>query len=213
MATKFEARIIGRLLDRLAKGGLDAALEYGVAVCGGNPQIAKFVLANAPKPLKIQLQASFAARKSKKQFAHAEMVAQRAADLQARNLVIEAFVADFQGARRIGQAAVFLAGLTMAERDLCKATKQEVAAAVVMPRNCVRSTRAKEILQCTDTELARWSEDGRLPIMFRRRMPSSVGVTLSVRHWDIALIQEASLHLAQWREDDAQAKRRKRSEK
>ncbi len=97
MATKFEARIIGRLLDRLAKGGLDAALEYGVAVCGGNPQIAKFVLANAPKPLKILLQASFAARTSKKQFAHAEMVAQRAADLQARNLVIEAFVADFQG--------------------------------------------------------------------------------------------------------------------
>jgi hypothetical protein len=48
MPTKFETKIIGRLLERLGKDGLNAALEYGVALCGGNPPITKVVLSNAP---------------------------------------------------------------------------------------------------------------------------------------------------------------------
>lgn len=213
MTTKFESRIIGRLLDRLSKDGLDAAFEYGIAVCGGNPQVTRSVLSSAPEPLKTMLEASFAAKRSKQQLAHDAMAARQAEDIQSRNRVIQAFVSGFESTRRIGQAAVFLSGLTVAERALCKATKQELEAAVAMRRNCLRSTKVKELLKCTDTELKRWSEDGRLPVMFRRRMPSSVGVSLDVRHWDVALIQEASQHLAQWREDDAHTKRRKLNSK
>ncbi len=87
--------------------------------------------------------------------------------------------------------------------------KVRVDAAIEMRRNCIHSTKLKEILQCTDTELKRWSEDGRLQVMFRRRMPSSVGVTLGLRHWDAALVQEALQHINQWREDDVLSKRRK----
>ena len=213
MATKFETRIIGRLLDRLAKNGLDVALEYGIAVCGGNPQVTRAVLSSAPEPLKTMLDASIAVKRSSQQMAHDAMAARQAEVIQARNLANEAFNADFESARRIGQAVVFLAGLTMAERALCKATKKEVEAAIDMRRNCVRSTKLKEILQCSDTELKRWSEDGRLPVMFRRRMPSSVGITLDVRHWDGTLVQEALLHINQWREDDVLAKRRKQGAK
>ena len=212
MTTKFETKIIGRLLDRLDKEGLDAALEYGIAVCGGNPQITRAVLSSAPEPLKTMLGASFAVKRSRQQMAHDAMVARQAEVIQAMNLANEAFISDFESARRIGQAAVFLAGLTMAERALCNATKKEVDAAVDMRRNCVRSTKLKEILKCTETELKRWSTDGRLPVMFRRRMASSVGVTLDLRHWDGVLIQEALQHLSQWREDDARAKRRKQSD-
>lgn len=211
MTTKFETRIIGRLLDRLDKDGLNAALEYGIAVCDGNPQVTKAVLSSAPEPLKTMLDASFAVRRSRKKIAHDAMAARQSEVIQARNIANEAFVSDFESARRIGQATVFLAGLTMAERALCNATKKELDAAVDMRRNCVRSTKLKEILGCTETELKRWSADGRLPVMFRRRMPSSVGVTLDVRHWDAGLIQEALQHLPQWREDDAHAKRGKRS--
>jgi len=209
MPTKFETKIIGRLLERLGKDGLNAALEYGIAVCGGNPPITKAVLLNAPEPLKTMLAAGFAVKRSKQQIAHEAMAARQAEVIQARALANAAFISEFESARRIGQATVFLAGLTMAERALCKATKKEVDAAIDMRRNCVRSTKLKEILQCTDTELKRWSEDGRLPVMFRRRMPSSVGVTLDVRHWDAVLVQEALQHINQWREDDVLAKRRK----
>ena len=37
MTTKFETKIIGRILDRLDKDGLNVALEYGIAVCAGKP--------------------------------------------------------------------------------------------------------------------------------------------------------------------------------
>lgn len=211
MSTKFEIRIIGRLLERLDKNGLDAALEYGIAVCGGNPQITRAVLFSAPEPLKTMLDASFAVKRSRKKTAHDAMTERQEKVIQARNIAAEAFISDFESARRIGQATVFLAGLTVVERALCRATKNEVDAAIDMRRNCVRSTKLKEILKCTDTELKRWSEDGRLPIMFRRRMPSSVGVTLDVRHWDAELIQEALQHIDLWREDDVLAKRRKKS--
>jgi hypothetical protein len=213
MPTRFESKIIGRLLERLAKDGLNAALEYGIAVCGGNPQITRAVLSSAPEPLKTMLDASFAVKRSRQQIAHDAMAARQAQVTQARNLANEAFTSEFESARRIGQAAVFLTGLTMAERALCKATKNEVDAAIAMRRNCVRSTKLKEILLCSDTELKRWSEDGRLPVMFRRRTPSSVGVTLDVRHWDAALVQEALQHINQWREDDVLAKRRKQGAK
>lgn len=213
MPTKFEAKIIGRLLERLGKDGLDAALEYGIAVCGGNPQITKAVLLNTPEPLKTMLDAAFAVKRSRQQIAHDAMAARQAQVIQARSLANAAFISEFESARRIGQATVFLAGLTMAERALCKATKKEVDAAIDMRRNCVRSTKLKEILQCTDAELKRWSEDGRMPVMFRRRMPSSVAVTIDVRHWDVALVQEALQHINQWREDDVLAKRRKQGAK
>ena len=213
MPTKFEKKIIGRLLERLSKDGLNAALEYGIAVCGGNPPITRAVLLNAPEPLKTMLAAAFEVKRSKQQVAHAAMAARQAEFIKARDLANAAFISEFESARRIGQATVFLAGLTMAERALCKATKKEVDAAIEMRRNCIRSTKLKEILQCTDTELKRWSEDGRMPVMFRRRMPSSVGVTLDVRHWDAALVQEALQHINQWREDDVLAKRRKQGAK
>jgi len=209
MPTKFETKIIGRLLERLGKDGLNATLEYGIAVCGGNPQITRAVLLNTPEPLKTMLDASFAVKTSKQKIAHDAMATRQAQVIQARNLANASFISEFESARRIGHATVFLAGLTMAERTLCKATKKEVDAAIDMRRNCVRSTKLKEILRCTDAELKRWSEDGRMPVMFRRRMPSSVGVTLDVRHWDVALVQEALQHINQWREDDVLAKRRK----
>jgi hypothetical protein len=213
MPTNFETKIIGRLLDRLGKDGLNAALEYGVAVCGSNPPITKAVLLNTPEPLKTMLDATFAVKRPRQQIAHEAMCARQAEVIQARNLANAAFISEFESARRIGQATVFLAGLTMSERALCKATNKEVDAAIDMRRNCVRSTKLKEILQRTDTELKRWSADGRLPVMFRRRMPSSVGVTLDVRHWDAALVQEALEHINQWREDDVLAKRRKQGAK
>ena len=179
----------------------------------GNPQVTKAVLSNAPEPLKTMLDAAFAVKMSRQRIAHNAMVARQAQATQAKNLADEAFISDFESARRIGQATVFLAGLTMNERALCKATNKEIDAAVDMRRNCVRSTKLKEILGCTDTELKRWSDDGRLPVMFRGRMPSSAGITLDVRHWDGALIQDAVGHLAQCRADDALAKRRKQSTK
>jgi hypothetical protein len=213
MPTKVETKIIRCLLECLSKDGLNAALEYGIAVCGGNPPITRAVLSNSPEPLKTMLDAALAVKRSRQQIAHDAMAARQAEVIQARDIANAAFISEFESARRIGQATVFLAGLTMAERALCKATKKEVDAAIDMRRNCVRSTKVKEILECTDTELKTWSEDGRMPVMFRRRMPSSVGVTLDVRHWDAALIQEALEHLPQWREDDAHAKRRKQSAK
>lgn len=209
MTTKFETKIIGALLERLENDGLDTALGYGIAVCGANPHITKSVLSSAPEPLKTLLDATFAVKKSKQRIARAAMATSQAKVIQARNQANEVFVSDFESAQRIGQGTVFLASLTMAERALCKATKKEIAAAVAMRRNCVRSTKVKEILRCNDTELKRWSEDGRLPVMFRRRMPSSFGIVLDVRHWDAALIQEALEHLPQWREEDARPKRRK----
>ena len=208
--SKFEARIVKRLLDRLANDGLDAALQYAIAVCGGNPQMTRSVLSSAPEPLKTMLDASFAAKRSKQQIAYDAMVERQAIQVQAENRAKQAFVSDFESSRRIGQAAVFLAGLTMAERALLKATKQELESALTLRRNCLKSTKVKETLKCTDTELKRWSEDGRLPVMFRRRIPSSVGVTLDVRHWDMALIQDALQHLEQWRKEDVLAKQRKR---
>ena len=213
MPTKFETKIIERLLERLGKDGLNAALEYGITVCSSNPIITRAVLSNAPEPLKSMLDASFAVKRSRKQIAHHAMAERQAEAIQARNLASAAFISEFESARRIGQATVFLAGLTMAERALCKATNQEIDAAIDMRRNCIRSTKLKEILQCSDTELKRWSEDGRMPVMFRRRMPSSVGVTLDVRHWDAALVQDALQHINQWRDDDVLAKRRKQGAK
>lgn len=213
MTTKFEIRIISRLLERLNKKGLDSALEYGIAVCGSNPPITGAVLAAAPEPLKTLLDSAFSVKRSKLQLAHEEMAARQATDNHFRSQAIQEFVASFESTRRIGQAAAFLAGLTMAERALCKATKHEVADAVAMRRNCIRSTKVKELLGCSDAELKRWTEDGRLPVMFRRRMPSSAGRALDVRHWDVSLIQEASQQLVQWREDDVQTKRRKRTSK
>ena len=82
MTTKFETKIIGRLLDRLDKEGLDAALEYGIAVCGGNPQITRAVLSSAPEPLKTMLGASFAVKRSRQQMAHDAMVARQAEVIQ-----------------------------------------------------------------------------------------------------------------------------------
>lgn len=213
MTTKFETKIIGRLLDRLSKNGLNAAIEYAKSVCGCNPKIIKSVLANAPEPLKSMLEASFAATKSKQKITRDAMAARQAEAIKSKLLAEQALISDFESSRRIGQVVVFLAGLTMAERSLCKPTKQELDAAIAMRRNCLRSTKVRELLKCTDTELKRWSEDGRLPVMYRRRMLSSVGVSLDVRHWDIALVEEASHHLAQWREDDSQERRRKKDSK
>jgi hypothetical protein len=210
MATKFHQKIVTRLLDRLKTGGLNAALEYGLAVCGGNPHVTNAVLSSSPEPLKTMLNAGFAVRASKRQSANENIRSAYAAQHQIQKQIAQAYETNLLSARSIGQATVFVAGLTMAERDLSGATKKEVADAVAMRRDCLRSTKVKEALGCSDAELKRWSEDGRLPVMFRRRMPSSAGITLDVRHWSLHVIENAQANLDRWREEDSVAKVQKR---
>lgn len=209
MPSKFEEKVIGRLLERLRKGGLDAALEYGIAVCGCNPRITTAVLSNSPEPLGTMLEASFAAQRERQQVAHEQKIERHNESARATKLANETIALELESARRAGQAVIFLATLTTAERAACKATKNEMAAAVDLRRNSLRSTQVKAALQCSDTELKRWSEDGRLPVMFRRRMPSSVGRTLEVRHWEASLVHAAEKHVNLWRHEDLLAKRRK----
>jgi len=212
MKAKLEQKISSRLLDRLEKGGLNVALEYGVAVCAGYPHITKALVSCAPEPLKTMLDAAIAARRSKRQ-GEAKAAIQAAQDQDRNRLAqAQAMASDLQRTRNVGQATVFLAGLTMAERAQCGATRQELADAIELRRGCIRSTRVKEVLSCSDTELKRWAGDGRLPVLFRRRMPSSTaGITLDVRHWDLQLVDDALQHLEKWRDDDTLAKRQKRA--
>lgn len=122
----------------------------------------------------------------------------------------QSLVDRIESARRIGQAAVVTAALTMDERRLAGATKAEIAQALTLRCDAIRVTRVKEILGCTDTELKRWSADGRLPVLFRRKMPiSSAGKTLDVRHWSLVVVMDATADIATWRDEDAEARRKR----
>ena len=210
MATKFEQKMITRMLDRLASRGLGSALTYGLVVCASNPHATSAIVSSAPEPLKTMLNAGFAAKRLKRQIENETIRSAHAAQREVQMQIAQGFATDLLRAKSIGQATVFLAGLTMDERVLSGATKQEVADAIAMRRDSIRSTKVKEVLGCSDTELKRWSEDGRLPVMFRRRMPSAAGITLDVRHWGLHVVENALANLLRWREDDVLAKRRKR---
>lgn len=211
MSSKFEDRAVARLLHRLESRGLNAALEYGLAISGTHPHVANAVLANAPEPLRTMLDAAFGARRVRRKVELDALAKARNEWNQAQHAVEQALAADLDSARRIGQAIVFLAGLTTAERAHSGATKNEIAMAIAMRRSSLRSTKVTAMLGCSVSELRRWSEDGRLPVMFRRRMPSSTaGKSLDVRHWDADLIERSLHSVPQWRAEDALAKRIRR---
>ena len=209
MKIEYQDKIAGRLLERLASRGVNAALEYGLAVSGTNPHVQKALISSAPEPLRTLLEAAIAARLSRRLTARTvKNTGQVEFAGQARG-ASNFLDADLEQARKIGQASVYLASLRATDRDQSKATKQELEAAISLRRNCIRSTKVKEILGCTVSELSRWASDGRLPVMFRRRMPSSTAVImLDVRHWDSQQIEQSRQNILQWRDEDEAVRRR-----
>ena len=207
-----------RLIERLERQGADEALRYAVAVASDRPDNARLrqsLLMALPADLRERFESLLQAEAVRRE-------AKRAAQEEALDLAFRqakererersaALVEKLERARRIGQADVVVAAMALDERRVSGATRDEIARAIALRRDAIRSTRLKEILGCTDTEIKRWSEDGRLPVLFRRRMPVDVaGKTLDVRHWSQTVVSDALAHIDVWREEDAQARRTRR---
>jgi hypothetical protein len=99
----------------------------------------------------------------------------------------------------------FAASLTMEDRDLLKLPRATLRRVIDLRKTALTATPVKEALGCSDRELQRWSEDGRLPILFRRRIPGG-RLTLPVRFWASEDVDQARGLVASWREAD-QARR------
>lgn len=216
--TPFAMRATERLLARLDHQGNDVAIKYAVSVASQHPldhrllQAMREALAPELRALlDTRLQALHVRRQVRRgKEDQAARFAREQADERERQ-IRKSLSARLEQARRVGQAAVVVATLTTDERRLAGASKAEITQAIALRRDAIRSTRVKEILGCTETELRRWSEDGRLPVLFRRRMPvSGAGKTLDVRHWSLALVAQAVSSMAAWRDEDIAASRLQR---
>lgn len=107
------------------------------------------------------------------------------------------------------RAIRFAASLTMKDRDVLKLPRATLRRVIDLRKAALTSTRVKEALGCSDRELQRWSEDGRLPILFRRRIPGE-RLILPARFWASEDVDRARGLVASWREAD-QARRRRAS--
>jgi hypothetical protein len=190
-------KISGRMLGKLKLEGLGAAADYFRITSSQMPHLSDSLVASAPEPLRTLLVAA----KGQAKAAKAEQAALRKklqlAQADGANAALAPIRKEYETALRIGQAVVFLASISPAERDAI-ATRKEVELAIALRRGCVKSTETKAILGCNGTELDRWSMDGRLPALFRRRMQASFG-SCDVRHWDKDAVVAAVAMVELWR--------------
>lgn len=208
----FIERIQQRILAKLEKtpGTHQDVLRYAVAVCRSIPrEQAEKIISICPQPLRFYIESELYRINAQKHETAQRIVQAKAREDAEHQKVRDLLLRDLDAARRAGCADAFLAGLAPQERDSI-ATKDERRQALDLRKSALKSTAVKQILDCTDTQLSRWSLDGRLPVLFRRIRPTDFG-SLSVRHWSPSVVEQAKPHVALWREEDAQVARANRS--
>lgn len=215
---KFHIRIYDRAIIRLQKNGLNDAINYVIVVFSGNPEqtntFIDFVKNHGVEPFSSLV---IGALKVKKQLAEDKRIKKVIVHQQKFNTqeflaaenIKNNYVTEFESLKKHDMQVLYLASIPPIERDKLGTVAQRKQAKALRVAS-LRSTAVKQQLGCSDTELKRWSEDGRLPILFRRRM-STGAVTLAVRHWACEVVQEALPLLSDWRQEDALAKKLNRA--
>lgn len=84
--------------------------------------------------------------------------------------------------RNAGTLIRWLAGLSPSDRRRL-GTRAERQEAAQMRKEALKAGAAREMLQCSLAELNRWTEEGRLPVLFYRREPTQLGKTIEKRFW------------------------------
>lgn len=215
---QFHEKIYERAIARLNNKGLDAAITYILAVVDGTPDCTeKLILAVKKGKVEPFATTAAAALQNKvKEFADKkefEKMAKISADKFAMERAKkeeaekEKYKKELAAAEKNGAGIVYLASLPPAMRDKIASPAQKKEA-VALRNSSLRSTTVTLELGCSLAELKRWADDGRLPVLFYRRMPS-YGTTLNVRHWAPDVIDAAKSLVSTWREEDKSKKKKK----
>lgn len=208
---EFHQKIYERAIARLNNKGLDAAVTYILSVVAGMPDCAeKLLLAVEKGKVEPFATTAAAALKNKiKEFSDKKEF-EKMAKISANEFALEQakkeeaekerYRKKLAVAEKNSADIVYLASLPPSLRDKIASPTQKKEA-VTLRNSSLRSTAVTLELGCSLTELKRWSEDGRLPVLFYRRMLSS-GTTLNVRHWAPDVVDAAKLMVSAWREED-----------
>lgn len=208
---EFHQKIYERAIARLNNKGLDAAIIYILAVADGEPECVEQLISTIKKG-KIEPFVSVAvgALKNKRGEFLEKKNSQTLVKIAAKKFSLEKekqekaekekYEKEFATAERNGLGAVYLASLPPTIRDKIAKPAQKKEA-IALRNSSLRSTAVTLELGCSLAELKRWSEDGRLPVLFYRRMQSS-GTTLNVRHWAPDVVDAAKSMVSTWREED-----------
>lgn len=200
-------KIKSRIILRFDRGDLDSAIKYGVSVVFEFKDRKKFWASfmelpdeysdkildeclNQTKRKELRRVISEKSKEVKKRLA--EKNAARIQGLRAR----------LNSCRRRGEAEVFLASLTDQEKREAEATDREFRGAIEIRKTALRTSGVLATLGCTLTELNRWSEDGRLPVLFKREIELPTGLRVEARLWSLESVQKASEKVERWRQED-----------
>ncbi|NVZ11286.1 hypothetical protein HW932_18710 [Allochromatium humboldtianum] len=112
--------------------------------------------------------------------------------------------------RNAGTLIRWLAGLSPSDRRRL-GTRAERQEAAQMRKEALKAGAAREMLQCSLAELNRWTEEGRLTVLFYRREPTQLGKTIEKRFWSREDLESAIPHLNDWRSEWEARKKAKRT--
>lgn len=212
----FPERVLENVRLKLEVQGFSLAKTqaYVVQVCLMHPVHKPSILAGCPVLLRTlvvsELDAIKARRESKAKKEREERRKIAAVQKEARDLRIKDLQDAHKQAKASGGGVIFLCSLSPEERDLI-ASKDERRQSIDLRKTSLKSPAVKLALGCTQTELDRWSTDGRLPVLFRRKQISDFGRSAQTRYWSPSVIEDALSLIGEWREEDKEKARRNRS--
>lgn len=210
MMTNYPEKIAQRAAQRFQRGASVPELAEYLAQALRHPELARHLLDAQPPlilPLQVALRLALGALKRS---------AARRATLPARRNAIERPASpdlqplrDEAALRRSdGSLVRWLAGLEPAIRDkIC--TPSERREAIDLRRQGVSTQAAREILGCTTTELNRWTEEGRLIVLFKRVLP--LAKSTPARFWLRTDLEAVCQYVEMWREEWKARKRARRT--
>ncbi|MCX8016979.1 MAG: hypothetical protein N2690_03605 [Rhodocyclaceae bacterium] len=212
-------RVVPRLLKRLRTQGMQAAVEYGAALLlqfANNKKLKRALREEVPQECYERIMARHSldlARQQIKVVLAAQEQERRPSWQEEQKRRVLVLQESLVKARAIGQTAVFLASLSSQDRAQTKASAREVRAAIEMRKRALKSGAVMAALGCSRAELNRWAQDGRLPVLFQRKIPISGAATSTLaRYWDYDVVQQALDKIDLWREEDQVARSRRMRE-
>lgn len=194
--------------DKLNAHGDIEAMSYAVDRClGHHDSMNSFLQVIDEKYKKLILQEIIERKRNKSRKNKEEKLINKSnatCKIFVEKIESDALENQFNSSVENGSEVRFLASLSPDDRKKF-GTPAQRRDAVELRKSGILTSEVRAELGCSLAELNRWTEDGRLPVLFHKKI--NVGKSTLVRVWSRSDVEAAKLEIANWRKIRKSAKK------